>query len=318
MNFLTDKKILITGGTGTAGKALTKKLLEWEACKIYIFSRDELKQWEMQKEFNDDRLAFFIGDIRDKDRLYRAFNEIDYVIHAAAQKHVPSCEYNPFEAIKTNVIGAQNIIEAAIDNKVKKVIALSTDKAVYPINLYGMTKGCMEKTFIYGNAYVGGQDTRFSCVRYGNVIGSRGSIIPLFKKLEEEGKHIPLTDIHMTRFWISIDKAVNLILLALKNSKGGEIFVPKIPSMKVIDLIKAMDITNTKIIGIRPGEKLHETLISEEESRNTGIFVNHFIIYPDFTWIRNEIINEKSFVYSSLYNDKWLSAEDMRRLLNGI
>jgi UDP-N-acetylglucosamine 4,6-dehydratase/5-epimerase len=318
MNIVENKKVLITGGTGTFGKAFTRKLLEWGAKKIYIFSRDELKQSEMKKDFeNNERLAFFIGDIRDKERLYRAFDGINYVIHAAAQKHVPSCEYNPFEAIKTNVLGAQNVIEAAIDNNVEKVIALSTDKAVYPSNLYGMTKGCMEKLFISGNAYAGGKKTIFSCIRYGNVIGSRGSIIPFFKKLKEENKKIPLTDIFMTRFWIKVDRAINLVMMALQYSKGGEIYIPKIPSMKIIDLIRAMDADDIEITGIRPGEKLHETLISEEESQNTETLTNYFIIHPNFEWLdTDKFKNDKKFSYNSLHNDDWILVEEMRKILN--
>lgn len=321
MNFITDKKILITGGTGTFGKAFTRKLLDWGAKKVYIYSRDELKQWEMQSEFNnDERIAFLIGDIRDYWRLERAFFDIDFVVHAAAQKHVPSCEYNPFEAVKTNILGAENIINAAINTGVKKVIALSTDKAVSPVNLYGCTKAVMEKLFISGNAYAGGKQTLFSCVRYGNVIGSRGSIIPLFKKLSSENKPITITNVNMTRFWITVEKAINLVLLALQESKGGEVFVPKLPSMKVISLAEAIDQNaEIKLIGIRQGEKLHETLINMEESINTATFVNHFIIYPDFRWLENKKpseynIKQHQFEYNS-FDNEYLTVKEMREML---
>lgn len=308
------KKILITGGTGTLGKELTKQLLDSDKYikKIYIYSRDEYKQSEMKKEFkNHPKLSFFIGDIRDKDRLYRAFNEIDYVIHTAAQKHVPSCEYNPFEAVKTNVIGSANIIDAAIDRKVKKVLAISTDKAVNPINLYGCTKACMEKIFIDGNNYSGDNETIFSIVRYGNVIGSRGSVIPFFKKIAKEGGKFPLTDNEMTRFWTTVGNAAKFVLDSLEIMEGQEIFIPKLPTLKISDLIKAIkEDAEIKIVGLRKGEKIHETLISKEESKYFLDMNNYFIL------TQNAPISKlQPFEYTSKNNDNYLSIEEMRKLL---
>jgi len=308
------KKVLITGGTGTLGKELTKQLLNSDKYikKIYIYSRDEYKQSEMKKEFkNHPKLSFFIGDIRDKDRLYRAFNEIDYVIHTAAQKHVPSCEYNPFEAVKTNVLGSANIIDAAIDRKVKKVLAISTDKAVNPINLYGCTKACMEKMFIDGNNYSGDNETIFSIVRYGNVIGSRGSVIPFFKKIAKEGGKFPLTDNEMTRFWTTVDNAAKFVLDSLEIMEGQEIFIPKLPTLKISDLIKAIkEDAEIKIVGLRKGEKIHETLISKEESKYFLDMNNYFIL------TQNAPISKfQPFEYTSKNNDNYLSIEEMRKLL---
>jgi UDP-N-acetylglucosamine 4,6-dehydratase len=308
------KKVLITGGTGTLGKELTKQLLNSDKYikKIYIYSRDEYKQSEMKKEFkNHPKLSFFIGDIRDKDRLYRAFNEIDYVIHTAAQKHVPSCEYNPFEAVKTNIIGSANIIDAAIDRKVKKVLAISTDKAVNPINLYGCTKACMEKMFIDGNNYSGDNETIFSIVRYGNVIGSRGSVIPFFKKIAKEGGKFPLTDNEMTRFWTTVDNAAKFVLDSLEIMEGQEIFIPKLPTLKISDLIKAIkEDAEIKIVGLRKGEKIHETLISKEESKYFLDMNNYFIL------TQNAPISPfQPFEYTSKNNDDYLSIEEMRKLL---
>ena len=317
MDIFEGKKILITGGTGTFGKAFTKFLLNTKVKKIYIYSRDELKQWEMKNEFNNDiRIAFLIGNVKDKDRLYRAFYNIDYVIHAAALKHVPSCEYNPFEAVKTNVIGSANIIDAAIDQKVKKVLAISTDKAVNPINLYGCTKACMEKIFIDGNNYSGDNSTIFSVVRYGNVIGSRGSVIPYFKKIAKDGGKFPLTDKEMTRFWITIDQAAKFVLHSLEAMEGQEIFVPKLATLQIIDLIKAIKKdAEIKIIGKRKGEKIHEVLISHEESKNTIDLGTHFII-------KNENMKSKgigfvkSFEYCSNNEFNTLNIEEMRKILN--
>jgi UDP-N-acetylglucosamine 4,6-dehydratase/5-epimerase len=308
------KKILITGGTGTLGKELTKQLLDSDKYikKIYIYSRDEYKQSEMKKEFkNHPKLSFFIGDIRDKDRLYRAFNEIDYVIHTAAQKHVHSCEYNPFEAVKTNVIGSANIIDAAIDRKVEKVLAISTDKAVNPINLYGCTKACMEKIFIDGNNYSGDNETIFSIVRYGNVIGSRGSVIPFFKKIAKEGGKFPLTDNEMTRFWTTVDNAAKFVLDSLEIMEGQEIFIPKLPTLKISDLIKAIkEDSEIKIVGLRKGEKIHETLISKEESKYFLDMNNYFIL------TQNAPISKfQPFEYTSKNNDNYLSIDEMRKLL---
>jgi UDP-N-acetylglucosamine 4,6-dehydratase (inverting) len=290
---LRDKSILITGGTGSFGKKFTERILsEFDPKKIVIYSRDEFKQDLMKKEFSlkypdkVNKLRFFIGDVRDKDRLYRAFNGIDYVIHAAAMKQVPACEYNPFEAIKTNINGAQNIVDAAIDCKVKKVVALSTDKAVNPINLYGGTKLVSDKLFISGNAYSGEEGTIFSVVRYGNVAGSRGSVIPFFEELIKSGKReLPITDFEMTRFWITLDQGVDLVFKALKESKGGETYISKIPSFKITDLAKAMlDDVKLKEIGIREGEKLHVVMITKDDSRTTYDYEKHYIVYPNVDW----------------------------------
>jgi len=323
--------VLITGATGSFGKKFLKRLLtQYNPKKVILFSRDEYKQVLLQREFQNfaSKLRFFIGDIRDKDRLYRAFEGVDIVVHAAALKQVPLAEYNPFEAVKTNIIGAQNIIEAAIDKGVKKVVALSTDKAVNPINLYGGTKLVMEKLFIAGNAYVGGKDTIFTVVRYGNVVGSRGSVIPYFLKLAKEGvKEFPITDLRMTRFWITLDQAVDLVIKALQTAVGGEIFVPKIPSMRIVDLAKAIKPDcEFKIIGIRPGEKLHETLISEEEGRKTKILdENTYVVLPQFEWQKG--LYEKyenlpsvgeGFIYRSDKNDWWLTTEELRELIKNL
>ncbi|MDR1924989.1 MAG: UDP-N-acetylglucosamine 4,6-dehydratase (inverting), partial [Planctomycetaceae bacterium] len=283
----TDKSILVTGGTGSFGKSFIKWVLKDcpNVRRIAVFSRDEFKQFEMANmpEFaGNPKLRFFLGDVRDKERLMRAFDFVDVVVHAAALKQVPACEYNPFEAIKTNVLGAQNIIEAAIDRGVKKVVALSTDKACSPINLYGATKLCSDKLFIAGSVYASSK-TKFSVVRYGNVAGSRGSVIPFFQKLIREGaKELPITDYRMTRFWLKLESAVDLVCHAVEKMNGGELFVKKIPSMKMTDLAKAMAPNlPIKEIGIRPGEKIHEMMISVEDARNTVELDDHYIIYPD-------------------------------------
>ena len=329
---LENASILITGGTGSFGKRFVRRLLRDfpKVKKIIIFSRDEFKQFQMQREFPPEKypqMRFFLGDIRDKDRLYRAFEGVDYVVHTAALKQVPILEYNPIEAVKTNILGAQNIIEAAIDKGVKKVIALSTDKAVNPVNLYGATKLAMEKLLTAANAYVGAKDTCFSVVRYGNVVGSRGSVIPYFKKLVEEGnKELPITDERMTRFWITFDDAIDLVLFALKEAVGGEVFVPYIPSMKIVDLAKAIcPDCSFRIIGIRPGEKIHETLISEDEARHTvKVKVGertYFVILPEFGFEGRSLKKWKGerlpdgFVYRSDKNDWWLFVEDLRNLI---
>jgi UDP-N-acetylglucosamine 4,6-dehydratase len=323
---LNDKEILITGGTGSFGQKFTEILLKnYEPKKIIILSRDEFKQYQMAKKFSARKypIRYFLGDVRDKDRLFRAFEGIDYVVHAAALKQVPALEYNPTEAVKTNVVGADNIVDAAIDARVKKVIALSTDKAVNPINLYGATKLVAEKIFIAANAYAGGR-VKFSVVRYGNVVGSRGSVIPLFLNLKEQGiQEIPITDTKMTRFWITLEQSVNLVLKALEESEGGEVFVPKIPSMRIIDVAKAINPScRFKTIGIRPGEKIHETLISEDEVRATKIFDGIYVILPQFF---NQKALEKyescpcvgeGFVYRSDTNDEWVSEEDLERMIN--
>lgn len=331
---LNDKSILITGGTGSFGKDFTKNILNnYNIKRIVIFSRDEFKQDLFKKElslmFPDKihKVRFFIGDVRDKDRLYRAFTGIDYVIHAAAMKQVPACEYNPFEAIKTNIHGAQNIIDAAIDKNVKKVIALSTDKAVNPINLYGGTKLVSDKLFISANAYSGGTGTRFSVVRYGNVAGSRGSVIPFFRSLIEQGyTELPITDLNMTRFWISLEEGIELVLKALKESKGGETYISKIPSFKITDLAKAMLSTCTlKEVGIREGEKLHEVMITKDDSRTTYEYEKHYIIYPNLEWWnKSEFFSEggklieNGFEYNSNNNNQWLDENDLREKIEKI
>lgn len=328
---LNDKTILITGGTGSFGKKFTERILnEFNPKRIIIYSRDEFKQDKMEKEFRikypekSKVLRFFIGDVRDKDRLYRAFKNVDYVIHAAAMKQVPACEYNPFEAIKTNIHGAQNIVDAAIDCKVKKVVALSTDKAVNPINLYGGTKLVSDKLFISGNAYSAGHGTIFSVVRYGNVAGSRGSVIPFFKSLLEKGeKTLPITDYRMTRFWITLDEGVDLVFKALKESRGGETYISKIPSFKITDLAKAMNPDgDMKEIGIREGEKLDEVMITKDDSRMTYEYEKHYIIYPHFNWWNSQKFMtpggkpvEEGFEYDSGKNTEWLSVEELKNIL---
>jgi len=270
---LNEKSILITGGTGSFGKKCTEMILKsYKPKRLIIFSRDELKQFEMAQVFSEDEypcMRYFIGDVRDKERLYRAFRDVDYVIHAAALKQVPAAEYNPFEAVKTNILGAENIINVAIDQNVKRVIALSTDKAANPINLYGATKLCSDKLFIAGNSYVGEDNTRFCVVRYGNVVGSRGSVIPFFLQRKETGV-LPITDSRMTRFWITLKQGVSFVLDCLERMVGGELFVPKIPSMNIMDLAKAIaPECKTEIVGIRPGEKLHEVMVSKDDARRT-------------------------------------------------
>ncbi len=318
---LKGKTILITGGTGSFGKNFVSKILKTAVKKVIIFSRDELKQYEMAQEYNDPRIRFFIGDVRDKERLFRAFNGVDIVIHAAALKHVGVCEYNPFEAIKTNIHGAQNIIEAAIDRGVEKVIALSTDKAANPINLYGATKLASDKLFVAANSYTGGKTTKFAVVRYGNVVGSRGSVVPFFQKMKETGK-LPITDKRMTRFWITLDQGVQFVIDSLNRMNGGEIFVPKIPSMKVTDLAEAIaPDCEIEVIGIRPGEKLHETMITEDDARRTVELGTHYVIQPEFPWWNDKYINggkplPDGFSYVSNTNEQWLSIDELRNLVN--
>lgn len=317
---LKDKTVLVTGGTGSFGKKFVLKALTLGVKKIIVFSRDELKQYEMKQEFKDERIRFFIGDVRDKERLYRAFDGVDIVIHAAAMKHVDACEYNPFEAVKTNIHGAQNIIDAAIDKGVEKVIALSTDKACSPINLYGATKLASDKLFIAANAYVGGKHTKFSVVRYGNVVGSRGSVVPFFKKMRETGV-LPVTDERMTRFWITLEHGVQFVIDNLSRMHGGELFVPKIPSMKVTDLAKAIGPEcEIRIVGIRPGEKLHEAMITEDDARHTIEFDDYYVIQPEFNWWSVDYGNGSKplpevFHYVSNENTKWLSVEELRELV---
>lgn len=324
------KTILITGGTGSFGNQFTERILaKYKPKKIIIYSRDEYKQYVMQKKFAHaaDKLRFFIGDVRDRDRLYRAFDGVDIVIHAAAMKHVGAAEYNPIEAIKTNIHGAVNIVDAAIDRGVEKVVALSTDKAVSPVNLYGATKLVSDKMFVSGNAYSGGNKTTFSVVRYGNVSGSRGSVIPFFKTLIDQGTtEIPITDFRMTRFWITLDEGVDLVFKAISEAKGGEIYVSKIPSYKITDLAKGMLPTATlKEIGIREGEKLHETMITEDDSRTTYDYGDHYTIYPDADWWHKETHFKEGgkkvkdgFRYSSDTNEAWLTDTQIAKLLKTI
>ncbi len=315
------KTILITGGTGSFGKKFVEIVLKkYKPKRLIILSRDELKQFEMAQQFNDDCIRYFLGDVRDRDRLYRAFYDVDYVIHAAALKQVPAAEYNPFEAVKTNVLGAENVINVSIDQGVKKVIALSTDKAANPVNLYGATKLCSDKLFIGGNSYAGGRVSRFSVVRYGNVIGSRGSVVPFFKKMRETGV-IPITDERMTRFWITTEQAVEFVVRNLETMQGGEIFIPKIPSTKITDLADAIaPECKRKIVGIRPGEKLHEVMVSEDDARNTLEYDDHYLIKPEFSdwgdgnWKGGKQVPE-GFKYSSDTNTWWLTIDEIKELI---
>ena len=320
---LTNSSILITGGTGSFGHAFVAMTLsKYNPRRLVIFSRDEMKQWEMAKIFgNDNRVRFFIGDVRDKDRLTRALDGIDYVVHAAATKIVPTAEYNPFECVKTNINGAMNLIDACIDRKVKRVIALSTDKACNPVNLYGATKLASDKLFIAGNSYAGGHDTRFSVVRYGNVKGSRGSVIPFFMNIiKNGGTSLPITDNRMTRFMITLDEAVDLVWHGFDNMVGGEIYVKKIPSMKVTDIAQAIA-PNAKqdLIGIRPGEKLHEQMIGLEDAQHTYEYEKHYTILPAINgWSSDPIrINDgikvpTDFTYSSDNNGDWMSVDTLK------
>jgi len=317
-----DKVILITGATGSFGKKYVQILLKkYKPKKIIVFSRDELKQYEMAQQFNEPCMRYFLGDVRDKERLKKAMEGVDYVIHAAALKQVPAAEYNPMEAIKTNIIGAQNIIDSAIENEVKKVIALSTDKAAAPINLYGATKLASDKLFIAANNLVGSRNTRFSVVRYGNVIGSRGSVVPFFLKLIKENKKVlPITHPEMTRFLITLDEGVNFVLKNFERMQGGEIFVPKLPSMKIVDLAKALcEDCKFKIIGIRPGEKLHEVMITKDD--RCVEFEDHYVIKPTITFsfksdYTTNLLGEKGvekdigFEYASNTNNWWLNKEE--------
>lgn len=329
---LNDKVILITGGTGSFGKKCLQMIFEqYTPKKVIIYSRDEYKQSVMKAEFENKvdmkKVRFFIGDVRDKDRLYRAFEGVDYVIHAAAMKQVPTCEYNPFEAIKTNIHGAQNVIDAALDRGIKKVVALSTDKAVNPINLYGGTKLVSDKLFQSANAYRGNKHTCFSIVRYGNVAGSRGSVIPIWRNIIENGGiTLGVTDRRMTRFWITLEQGVELVFKALEESRGGETYISKIPSFYITDLAKAM-LPNAEIkeIGIREGEKLHEVMITKDDSRMTYEYDKHYIIYPNFEWMNlkknlfpgGKLVKE-GFEYSSGSNKEWLNVEQLRDALKGM
>ena len=321
---LNDKVVLVTGGTGSFGKKFTEVVLRrFRPRKLIVFSRDELKQHEMEQRFSPDRydcMRYFIGDVRDRERLYRAFEGVDVVIHAAALKQVPAAEYNPLEAVKTNVLGAANVIDAAIDRNVKRVVALSTDKAANPINLYGATKLCADKLFVAASAYSGDHATRFGTVRYGNVVGSRGSVVPLFLKLKGS-RVIPITDPRMTRFWITLDQGVEFVLSCLEHMRGGEIFVPKIPSMKLTDLAEAIAPgCEKKIVGIRAGEKLHEVMVPEDDARRTLEFDRYYAILPE---LKEPALAahpggrpcQDGFRYGSDTNSEWLSVDGLRAML---
>lgn len=320
----SDLTVLVTGGTGSFGRKFTEIMLdELQPKKLIVFSRDELKQHEMRQRWDDrpadSRIRYFVGDIRDRDRLYRAMRGVDIVVHAAAMKQVPACEYNPFEAVQTNVHGAQNLIDAAIDTGVKRILALSTDKAVNPVNLYGATKLVAEKLFVDGNSYAGGHDTRFACVRYGNVIGSRGSVIPLFLEQRKIGT-ITVTDPQMTRFWITLDQGVRFVIRSIEQMCGGEIFVPKIPSMRITDLVNAIaPDCRVQLTGIRPGEKLHEALLSDHEAGHALEFDDMYIVQPEFVWWTRDKWPHgtpvpEGFRYTSDSNTSWLSLADLCRM----
>jgi UDP-N-acetylglucosamine 4,6-dehydratase len=317
---LDNQTILLTGGTGSFGHVFVKETLErYNPKKLIIFSRDEMKQWEMAKKYSEDpRVRFFIGDVRDKDRLLRATTGVDIVIHAAATKIVPTAEYNPFEAIKTNIHGAMNLVDACIDNGVKKVVALSTDKASSPINLYGATKLVSDKLFVAGNNYAGAGPTRFSVVRYGNVMGSRGSVIPFFLSKKGEGS-LPITDPEMTRFMITLEEGVQLVWTALEEMQGGEIYVKKIPSMKVVDIARAIDPSaKLEVVGIRPGEKIHEQMISSEDASSTYDCGSHYVILPQSDLASRVEISklkgkkvDSGFLYSSESNNHWMTRDEL-------
>lgn len=322
-----DKVVLITGGTGSFGHKFVETVLEqYKPKKLIIFSRDELKQFEMRQRFSDrshPALRYFIGDVRDRERLYRAFDGVDVVVHAAALKQVPACEYNPLEAVRTNVLGAANVIDASIDRNVSRVIALSTDKAANPINLYGATKLCSDKLFTAANNYSGPHGTRFSVVRYGNVVGSRGSVVPFFLRMRETGS-LPITDPRMTRFWITLDQGVRFVIDSFERMRGGEIFIPKIPSMNIMDLARAIaPECDTKIVGIRPGEKLHEIMVAEDDARHTLEYKDYFAILPSFhEWEEGTLDTipggepcPEGFQYSSETNDVWLSLGELRQMV---
>ncbi|MEW6386294.1 MAG: UDP-N-acetylglucosamine 4,6-dehydratase (inverting) [Thermodesulfobacteriota bacterium] len=320
-----DLSILITGATGSFGKKFIETVMKHQPRRLIVFSRDEVKQLQMRQKFVETGypvLRYFIGDVRDKDRLYRAFQGVDLVVHAAALKQVPTAEYNPLEVIKTNILGAANVIDAAIDTGVKKVIALSSDKAVNPVNLYGATKLCADKLFIAAGVYAGARETKFSVVRYGNVMGSRGSVIPIFLERRPTGV-LPITDVRMTRFWITLEQTVEFVLRCLELMQGGEIFVPKLASMRIVDLAKALAPNcRHEIVGIRPGEKLHEILITEDEARRTVEFPDFYVVQPGPIlrwWSNGHLMGGRqvpeNFCYSSDANDWWLEPEELRGIL---
>ena len=321
---LNNKTILVTGGVGSFGQEFVRIVLkEQNPRSIRVYDHDELKSVEMERKFQDPRLRFFVGDVRDKDRLNRAMNGVDVVVHTAALKHVPICEYNPIEAVKTNIEGTVRVIDAAIDNNVEKTILISTDKAVHPVNMYGATKMVAEKLFVQGNAYTGSRNVKFSCARYGNVIASNGSVIPLFQEQKKTGE-ITITDENMTRFWITLEQGVQFVIQSIENMEGGEIFIPKIPSMKLTDLADAIALgIKQRITGIRPGEKLHETLITAQEAIHTKDFGIYFIIEPEFSFWNKE--NHKggqqlpaNFTYTSDNNDSWITKEQMVEMLSSL
>jgi UDP-N-acetylglucosamine 4,6-dehydratase len=320
---LSGATILLTGGTGSFGNAFISEVTtRWDDVVIRVYSRDELKQSEMQKKWGDRNLRYLLGDVRDRSRMSRAAQGADILIHAAALKQVPACEYNPFEAVRTNVLGAQHVVDAAIDAGVSKVVALSTDKAVNPVNLYGATKLCAEKIVVQGNAYAAQSPTKLACVRYGNVVGSRGSVVPAFREQIAANGSLTVTDERMTRFWITLPQAVDLVLYALSHMTGGEVFIPKIPSMRVVDLAEAMAPGVPRVItGIRPGEKLHEVLVTADESRHTIDAGEVYVVLPEHPWWteRPEWVSgkplEDGFVYSSDQNDRWLEADGLAALL---
>ncbi|HEY9071275.1 MAG TPA: UDP-N-acetylglucosamine 4,6-dehydratase (inverting) [Candidatus Ozemobacteraceae bacterium] len=317
------KTLLVTGGTGSFGHAFIRHALEHlQPRKVIVYSRDEFKQYEMERKFASDKLRFFIGDVRDRDRLIRAFAGVDYVVHAAALKQVPAAEYNPFEAVQTNIMGAQNVVNAALETGVRRVIALSTDKACNPVNLYGATKLCSDKLFIAANAYAGStRNTRFAVVRYGNVVGSRGSVVPFFRDLAAKKAEIPITDERMTRFWITLTQAVKFVVDSFEMMSGGELYIPKIPSMKIPDLAEAIAPgCPRRVIGIRPGEKLHELMISHDDTRNLFETAERYIKLPEFPfWDVKQPKDSRpvadGFEYASNTNDRWLGVDDLRQLL---
>jgi UDP-N-acetylglucosamine 4,6-dehydratase len=320
---LSGSTILLTGGTGSFGTAFVGRVTnEWPDAVVRVYSRDELKQSEMLERFGDRQIRYFIGDVRDRSRLTRAAQGADFIVHAAAMKQVPACEYNPFDAVNTNVLGAQNIVDAGIDAGVSRIVALSTDKAVNPVNLYGATKLCAEKIVVQGNAYAAQGPTRLSCVRYGNVVGSRGSVVPLFRRQAGEGRLL-ITDERMTRFWITLSQAVDLVLYALETMTGGEVFIPKIPSMRVVDLAEAMAPgIPREVIGIRPGEKLHEVLLTSDEARHARDVGSVYVVVPEHpwwsgqpAWIEGKPLDD-GFAYSSDTNVDWLSASQLADILS--
>lgn len=319
----SKQAVLVTGGTGSFGRKFVELMLrDYHPHKLIVFSRDELKQHDMQLAgIQHPSLRYFIGDVRDAERLHRAFAGVTVVVHAAAMKQVPACEYNPFEAIQTNIMGSRNVIDAAIDCGVRRILAISTDKAVNPINLYGATKLCAEKMFVQANAYAGAQDTKFSCARYGNVVGSRGSVIPVFLEQRKTGR-ITITDSRMTRFWITLDQGVRFVTHCIERMHGGEIFVPKIPSMSLLDMAAALaPDCEAQVTGIRPGEKLHEVLVSEDEARHAVELEDMYVIQPAHSWWRQENWHEartlpEGFRFASDTNSLWLTAERLFELLN--